>query len=157
MPTLFPKSKLSPYRNGVASKIGTGCEDSVEPPPPTWGIVWHKLYLGFYRWFCHTTWARGFDNADQSKNYSFPWLCCLTMKFILWQFWWKPWCKIFIFSNTSCQTWHIWPMRKHKCCFLGHNMTCCNRRAAFLACVIAKISSDNNSTVIMPIELKRYS
>jgi len=26
-------------RNGVASKIGTGCEDSVEPPPPTWGIV----------------------------------------------------------------------------------------------------------------------
>ena len=43
------------------------------------------------------------------------------------------------------------------CCFLGHNMMCCNRRAAFLACVIAKISSDNNSTVILPIELKRHS
>ena len=36
-------------------------------------------------------------------------------------------------------------------------MMCCNRRAAFLACVIAKISSDNNSTVILPIELKRHS
>ena len=40
------------------------------------------------------------------------------------------------------------------CCFLGHNMMCCNRRAAFLACVIAKLAE---TTVILSIELKRHS